>query len=100
MANSRLSRTDRLTVVPCVIDGDLRNPNVDFPNCLEELIVSGNEQLPSGGTNNWNKSKAKASLKFYGEDIGTDTENENSGLRLASRIGVNQAQLNFAQLPL
>ena len=78
MANSRLSRTDRLTVVPSVIDGELRNPDVEFPNCLEELIVAGNEQLPSGGTNLWNKNKTITLLRFYGEDADSDTENENT----------------------
>ena len=87
-------------------DGDGVLPDVEFPQSLEVLLVAGNEALPSGPLNSWNKKKSMALLRFYGEQDDTDNEDENTSrsrhrrLRLARKIGVTQTQLNFGQLTL
>ena len=79
---------------------------VEYPRSIECLLVADNEMLPSGTPNVWNKTKSIALLRFYGEDEQTDTEEENSAssrarrLRLAKKLGVTKAQLNFAQMDL
>ncbi len=102
-----MSRQERLQEVPRVDDGILPSQqNVAFPATLERLLVSGNESLPSGQQNDWNKNKSIALLQFYGEQDETDTEEEDNSrslarrLRLARKLGVSQTQLNFAQLTL
>ena len=73
-------------------------------NCL---LVPGNEKLPNGKTNNWNKTKSRAALEYYGEKCESDEEKSEYSassrarrLRLARVLGVSSAQLNFAQLAL
>ena len=72
------------------------------------LLVAGNENLPNGQPNPWNKVKSRALLQFYGEDDGyeSDPNNEYTAkssarrLRVAKALGITRAQLNFAQLDL
>jgi len=81
-------------------------PN-DFPHTINELLVAGNESLPNGNVNWWNKKKSSSLLLFYGE-AGTESENDDEHssrsrarrLRLAKKIGITRTQLNFAQLVL
>ncbi len=80
--------------------------SVEFPTSIECLLVTDNENLPSGLANTWNKQKSIALLQFYGEDEHADTEEENSAnsrlrrLRIARKIGVTRTQLNFARMNL
>lgn len=108
--NSLLGRSDVLVEVARDSDGKFPSQNepvsVAFPPSIECLLVAGNEILPSGAANVWNKQKSIALLQFYGEDENTDTEEENSvnsrprRLRIARKIGVTRTQLNFAQMDL
>ena len=81
-------------------------PTSEFPPTILELLVAGNETLPNGTRNGWNKEeKSKALLEEFGEDAyDTETENEHSeksrGVKLAWKIGVTIAQMNFAQMTL
>lgn len=101
--NASAGRDDKLTLVPH-INGML--PNIEFPSSINSILVAGNETLPDGSRNNWNKMKSIRLLQFYGEDDDTDNESEYSAksrarrLRLAKAIGISQTQLNFAQLSL
>ena len=105
--NSKLGRTERLHELPRDVDGALPSaqvPPLDFPSTLECLLVAGNETLPSGGNNSWNKKKTIHLLRFYGEDEETDNEDEHSSasrtrrLRLSRKLGISLAQLNFGLL--
>ena len=107
--NTTLGRAELLKEVPRKVDGltpSEMNPPVEFPTSLEKLLVAGNETLPSGAQNDWNKTKSLRLLNFYGDDDNTDNEDENNSrsrarrLRIARHIGVSQTQLNFAQLSL
>ena len=77
-----------------------------FPANLMSILVAGNESLPNGENNTWNKSKSITLLRFYGENDDTDNEDENSSssrarrLRVAKKIGLTQTQLNFSQMTL
>lgn len=101
--NSTAGRDDNLSLVPN-INGMV--PDLDFPSSINAILVAGNEVLPNGIRNDWNKMKSIALLQFYGENDDTDNEDEYSvtsrarRLRLAKAIGVTQTQLNFAQLTL
>ena len=71
------------------------------------LLVAGNETLPNGQRNRWNKAKSKLALNYYGEDGGSDSDDDEYSaksrarrLRLAGVLGISRAQLNFAQLAL
>jgi hypothetical protein len=69
---------------------------VEFPPTLECLLVAGNENLPSGVPNTWNKTKSLQLLAFYGDGEDTDTEDDNNlrsrnrRLRLARKIGLHK----------
>ncbi|GLC62271.1 hypothetical protein PLESTB_001864600 [Pleodorina starrii] len=103
--NSSVSRADRLVKVPLANGAE---PAQDYPESILHLLVAGNETLPNGTVNNWNKHKSQALLRQYAEDSGdeSNTEDEYSSrsrarrLRLARCLGITQAQLNFAQLTL
>lgn len=95
--------------VPREADGMLpsqANPPLQYPSSLEAFLVAGNESLPSGGVNAWNKERSLALLRFYGEEEHTDTKEENNErsrarrLKLARKLGITNTQLNFAQLSL
>jgi len=55
--NSLLGRYDKLVSV--------KRPNgvepTIFPDCIAQLIVAGNEALPNGEINSWNKAKVYSS---------------------------------------
>ena len=103
--NSTIGRTDELKVV---LKSDGSAPICDFPRCLEQLLVAGNESLPSGVVNTWNKVKSLALLHEYdpGYDTdGMDADEESSKsrarrLKVASALGVTRMQLNFGQMSL
>ena len=103
-SNSLLSAYDRLQIVK------RRNGQhpTDFPRNVAELLVAGNENLPNGERNQWNKAKSLALLREYGEDEGYESETANEYThqsrarrkRVAQLIGVTEAQMNFAKLAL
>ncbi|KAG2438893.1 hypothetical protein HYH02_010689 [Chlamydomonas schloesseri] len=104
--NSAATRSDRLQVVPRP-DGSM--PTVEYPESIQQLLVAGNESLPDGQRNTWNKSKSKALLQQYEDANESESEaddNEYSSksrarrLKLARHLGVTNAQLNFAQMTL
>ena len=104
-ANACLARAEKLVKVPKP-DGKL--PTGAYPDTILNLLVAGNEKLPDGTTNTWNKKKSCALLQQYEVDVGdmSDGENENTELsrtrrlKLVRVLGVSQAQLNYAQLSL
>jgi hypothetical protein len=74
-----------------------------------DFLVAGNEVLPDGSRNTWNRQKSKALLRQYNpgeESGGSDSDNEYSEksralrLRLARTLGVTQVQINFALMAL
>ena len=102
-ANALIGRTEPIVRVPCR-DGNI--PDVEFPPTICHLLVSGNEQLPDGGNNTWNRLKSSALLAAFGDDSDNDTDTEDGltsrrkRLKVAKVLGVTKAQLNFAQLTL
>jgi hypothetical protein len=81
--------------------------NAEEPITINTLLVAGNETLPNGTKNTWNSNKSRAALRFYGDGSGSESEgneyDEKSRarrLRLARKLGISRAQLNFAQLAL
>mmetsp|Transcript_5643 Transcript_5643/g.8392 ORF Transcript_5643/g.8392 Transcript_5643/m.8392 type:complete len:153 (-) Transcript_5643:1347-1805(-) len=102
--NSLAGSDDQLVMVP----NQQGEVPLEFPTSIRTFLVSGDEMLPNGQHNNWNKQKSRALLVFYGEDPDneSDVDDENSSrsrarrLRLAKKIGVSRTQLNFAQLVL
>ena len=103
--NSTLGRDDRLRIVP-LLDGS--DPIAEFPSTLAQLIVAGNELLPNGLTNTWNRNKSLLLLRAYDPTYETDEDQNDEQsrrsrdrrLRVAQRIGVTRSQLNFAQMSL
>lgn len=104
--NSAATRSDRLQMVP---RPDGSTPTVDFPETIQQLLVAGNENLPDGQRNTWNRKKSKALLQQYEDASESESEtddNEYSSksrarrLKLARHLGVTNAQLNFAQMML
>lgn len=81
---------------------------VEYPPTIAHLIVAGNESLPNGTKNSWNKEKSAALLQSL--DPGYHTEDDTDGefsprsrnrrLKVAKVLGITRAQLNFAQLTL
>ncbi len=105
--NSQVSRADPLVPVPNDYGHFPADDGVEMPPSLNCLLVAGNEYLPDiVGGNPWNKSKSGSLLRFYGDNDETDDEGEFSSksrarrLRVAKKLGITQAQLNFAQLSL
>lgn len=105
MENGTKGRTEALTRVP-KRDGSDVNPNVEYLRCVEQLLVAGNERLPSGDVNGWNSDKSLHLIREYdpGYDTdGIDSEDKKSRRRrmvLAKHLGVSSAQLNLAQINL
>ena len=105
MANAGIGRDQALTVVPL---DDGTNPQVEIPSTISHLLVAGNEILPNGQHNNWNKRKSLALLRAYDPQYETDDESDNEvsqrsqnrRLRVAKVLGVTKQQLNFAQMNL
>ena len=102
--NSTLGRTEILRSVP---KADGTPVTCAFPNCLEELIVAGNETLPSGGINTWNSAKSLELLREYdpGYETGDDidegsTRSRFRRLKVATAIGITRVQMNFGQMQL
>ncbi|KAG2432088.1 hypothetical protein HXX76_009015 [Chlamydomonas incerta] len=106
--NSAATRSDRLQVVPRP-DGSM--PTVDYPESIQQLLVAGNESLPDGQRNTWNKSKSKSLLRQYEDASESESESETDDiedssksrahrLKIARLLGVTNAQLNFAQMTL
>ncbi|KXZ49039.1 hypothetical protein GPECTOR_23g126 [Gonium pectorale] len=103
--NSAAARTAKLVGVSCE---NGRMPDGDFPTTIMELLVAGNEKLPDGSQNIWNSKKSKKLLAQYGDesygaqsDVGEYTMTSRvRRLKVARRMGVTQAELNFAQLSL
>ncbi len=48
--------------------------NAEEPITINKLLVAGNETLPNGQENTWNRYKSKAALCFYGEGSGAESE--------------------------
>lgn len=105
MENGTKGRTEALTRVP-KRDGSDVNPNVEYLQCVEQLLVAGNERLSSGDVNGWNSDKSLLLIREYdpGYDTdGIDSEDKKSRRRcmvLAKHLGVSSAQLNLAQINL
>lgn len=103
--NSLSTRQDALVKVP--LDNG-QAPVGDFPCNLCELLVAGNEKLPNGQVNTWNRKKSKQLLQQYGDQGSDSSQDEDEHaprsrelrLSLARRLGITTAQLNFAQLVL
>jgi hypothetical protein len=68
------------------IPNDQGNMPEVFPTNINELIVAGNELLPNGQHNGWNKAKSINLLRFYGEEDQTDNEDEYSQSSRARRF--------------
>ncbi len=92
----------RLKVVP---KDDGSQPSCDYPTTLMEILVAGNEALPNGEINSWNKRKSQELLMEYGDDpYISETENEYSPtarelrLKVARKLGVSHNQVAFAQM--
>ena len=105
MDNAAKGRTELLTRVPKQ-DGSHVGPNVEYLGCIEQLLVAGNETLPSGNKNSWNSDKSLALIREYDEGYDTDgygNEEKKSRRRrmvLAKHLGVSSSQLNLAQINL
>ncbi|GLC69858.1 hypothetical protein PLESTF_000888200 [Pleodorina starrii] len=107
--NSTASRSDVLQKVP-LRNGSL--PTGEYPRTIMELTVAGNDALPDGSNNPWNKARTINLLRQYDEEYEEDSGNESGDedeqspksrtrrLRLARCLGITPAQLNFAQLTL
>ena len=100
LANSQLGRSDKLAKVP---KSDGIEPAEPYPNNIMQLLVAGNEKLPDGNKNSWNKKSSRQLLMQYGEDPeASDNDNEYSEssryarLKVARVLGVSKAQLNYA----
>jgi uncharacterized coiled-coil protein SlyX len=79
---------------------------VEYPTTISHLLVAGNETLPDGGLNNWNKKKSSMLLQAFGEESDNDTDREDGPtsrrrrLKVGKLLGVTKTQLNFAQMTL
>ena len=101
--NAQVGRSENLAWVP-LNDGTF--PVAEFPETIANLLVAGNEKLPDGRDNTWNKRKGRALLAAFGDDSDNDTDREDGPtsrrqrIKVAKIMGVTQTQLNFAQLTL
>ena len=102
--NSHAGREDALEWPPRK-DGQVYD--AEEPITINKLLVAGNETLPNGQKNSWNRFKSKKALCFYGEGSGSESEGNEYDekslarrLRLARTLGISRAQLNFAKLAL
>jgi len=105
--NSLSGPSDPLLAVPNQQGISPADTNIEIPSTILNLVVAGNELLPNGHTNTWNKAKSRALLVFSGEaeDSESDAENQNSEfssrsrnrrLRVAKLLGVTKSQLRDA----
>lgn len=98
--NSVKGRSDELAVVP---KDDGTDPVAAYPTSLEQLLVAGNELLPNGATNYWNKERSLALIREYDPGYETDNADEpfssrRRRLHLAKLLGITTSQLNYAQM--
>ena len=105
LENSLAGREEELKWPPHKVTGEpyVTGESINI-NCL---LVAGNEKLPNGKPNTWNKAKTREALEYYGEECESDEEKSEYSeisrarrLLLARVLGVSRAQLNFAQLAL
>jgi hypothetical protein len=105
--NSLSGPSDPLTIVPNSGGIIPTAENIEVPGSILNLVVAGNEALPNGQPNDWNRHKSRALLKFYGEpeDSESDAENptsefssrsRNRRLRVAKVLGITKSQLRDA----
>jgi len=97
---SNASKTSDEPLVPVPLpNGEL--PRNDYPT-IAELIVSGNEKLPCGVSNDWNAQKSLKLIREYDPTYETDDETASDvtsrrrRLKLAQHLGLTPAQLNTA----
>jgi hypothetical protein len=100
--NSCASRTTRLQKVPTK-NGTY--PKSDFPETLMNLLIAGNDTLPNGTKNQWNKQKSLKLLQEYGQDCsdfaGDSEQSEREcRVKVAQMIGIGYAQLSLSILSL
>ena len=107
--NAQIGRSETLLRVPLsdgsypMISADIP---VEYPTTISHLLVAGNETLPDGGRNNWNKYKSLALLAAFGDASDNDTDREDGPtsrrrrLKVAKHLGVTKTQLNFCQITL
>ena len=98
--NSVKGRSDVLAIVP---RNDGRDPEAAYPISLEQLLVAGNELLPSGSQNTWNKKCSLDLIKEYEPGYETDDADEATSshrrrIHLAKLLGITTSQLNSAQM--
>lgn len=99
--NSTKGRVEPLVVVP---KPDGLAPMSEYP-VIEELLVAGNETLPSGRTNSWSAKKSLHLIREYEPGYITEGE-EGEGrsrprrLKVAQLLGITSAQLSFGLLAL
>ena len=113
--NAQIGRSETLLRVSLndgsypIIPGSKTQENVigrfvEYPTTISHLLVAGNETLPDGGFNNWNKMKSSMLLQAFGEESDNDTDREDGPtsrrrrLKVAKLLGVTKTQLNFAQM--
>ena len=97
--NATCTRDEILVKVP-LTDGSF--PISDYPQTISNLVVSGNESLPSGQQNNWNAKKSLELIREYDPGYATDNDDtpdlsRKRRLTIAKLLGVTTMQLNFAQ---
>ena len=106
--NSQIGRSETLLRVP-LSDGSyptISGIPVEYPTTISHLLVAGNETLPDGGRNNWNRHKSLALLAAFGDASDDDTDREDGPtsrryrLKVAKYLGVTKTQLNFSQMTL
>ena len=115
--NAQIGRSETLLRVSLndgsypIIPGSKTQENVigrfvEYPTTISHLLVAGNETLPDGGLNNWNKKKSSMLLQAFGEESDNDTDREDGPtsrrrrLKVAKLLGVTKTQLNFTQMTL
>ena len=100
-ANSAKGREEVLAIVP-KMNGEL--PTIEYP-VIENLLVAGNERLPSGTVNTWNAGKSLSLIREYDpgyetDDTGGETRSRPRRLKVAQLLGITNAQLTFGLLAL
>ncbi len=104
---------ETLKQVPRVSDGKLPSDfDLHYPNSIQNLLVAGNikmnEIAQNNKSNNWNNMKSHKLLLFYGDDDDYLSHNEDEysaesrarHIKLAQKLGITKAQINFFQLNL
>eukprot|EP00919_Chromeraceae_sp_WS-2016_P006599 GHVR01015504.1.p1 GENE.GHVR01015504.1~~GHVR01015504.1.p1 ORF type:complete len:156 (-),score=6.52 GHVR01015504.1:94-561(-) len=110
-AREQNSRKEFDQTLEAVLNDSGESPPTDLG--LTELtpshfLVAGNERLPGGGPNDWNRNRSRAALRFYDiqgvfsdtSDMDTINEDRQSSriarVKLAGKLGLTKAQLNVA----